>query len=146
MALKPIDVYRVLAYVLSAAAVVVSTSSAGAERTVPSLERPGDAQDATSDRPPQETPQKAKQKDQRVSGSVLDRDGKAVAMAEVGFDGPKKEKVRTDGRGEFSFTGPAGDYVITVKAGERQQKFKVKIEDNQLKPSSILVIEPELLM
>jgi Carboxypeptidase regulatory-like domain len=90
----------------------------------------------------QETPEQSKPSDQRVRGKVVDRDGKAVDKAEVKFDGPKKGKVWTNSAGEFSFTGPPGDYVITVKAGDRHQDFKVKIADNQLEPST-LILEPK---
>jgi hypothetical protein len=90
-------------------------------------------------RPPREP---AKSRDQRVSGKVLDRDGKAIDRAEVSFAGPKKNKVFTDARGEFTFTGPPGDYAVTVKAGSRRQDFRVQIDDNQLKPST-LIIDPE---
>jgi hypothetical protein len=93
-------------------------------------------------RPPQEP---AKRRDQRVTGKVVDRDGKSIEHAEVSFGGPKKNKVFTDGRGEFSFTGPAGEYTVTVKAGSRRQGFTVKIDDNKLDPST-LIIEPEGLL
>jgi uncharacterized membrane protein len=91
-------------------------------------------------------PREPKHLDQRVTGKVLDRDGKAVERAEVKFDGPKKDKVFTDSRGEFSFSGPAGDYAVTVRAGTRHADFAVKIEDNQLRPSSTLIIDPEGLI
>jgi hypothetical protein len=81
-----------------------------------------------------------------VTGKVLDRDGKAVERAEVKFDGPKKDKVFTDSRGEFSFSGPAGEYAVTVKAGNRHGDFAVQIEDNQLRPTSTLIIDPEGLI
>jgi hypothetical protein len=88
-------------------------------------------------------PQEPKRRDQHVTGKVLDRDGKAVDRAEVRFEGPKKDKVFTDSRGEFSFSGPAGEYAVTVKAGNRRGDFAVQIEDNELKPSSTLIIDPE---
>lgn len=87
--------------------------------------------------------QESKPADQHVSGKVVDKDGKAVDKAEVVFKGPKRDKVWTDSHGAFAFAGPAGDYVITVKAGDRSQTFKVKLENNELKPSATLVIEPE---
>jgi len=101
-----------------------------------------DAPHQTEAPPPQEP---AKRKDQRVTGKVLDRDGKAVNHGEVVFDGPKKGTSFTDARGEFAFTGPGGEYSVTVKAGSRKQDFTVQIENNQLKPST-LIIEPEGLM
>ena len=94
--------------------------------------------------PRQET-KKEKPADQRVSGTVVDRDGTAIDQAEVSFDGPKKATVLTDAAGNFSFTGPPGDYAITVRAGERSQRFDRKIEGGKLKPKSTLVIEPEAL-
>lgn len=84
----------------------------------------------------------AKRADQRVTGRVVDRDGTAVNKAEVRFDGPKRGRVWTNAAGEFSFSGPPGDYNITVKAGERQQEFRVKIADNELHPST-LIVEPK---
>jgi hypothetical protein len=95
--------------------------------------------------PPQDSQesQKAKPADQRVSGTVVDRDGNAVDRAEVQFAGPKTATVLTDGKGHFSFSGPPGDYTITVRAGERSQSFDRTIKDGQLKPDGTLVIEPE---
>jgi hypothetical protein len=92
----------------------------------------------------QAEPQEPKRPDQRVTGKVLDADGKAVERAEVRFEGPnnKVAAVWTNSEGAFSFTGPAGNYVVTVKAGERRKVFNVKIEDNRLIPST-LVIDPE---
>jgi hypothetical protein len=83
--------------------------------------------------------------DQRVSGTVVDRDGTAIEQAEVSFDGPKKATVLTDAAGHFTFTGPPGDYAITVRAGERSHRFDRTIEAGELKPSGTLVIEPEAL-
>lgn len=95
--------------------------------------------------PPQDSQEskKAKPADQRVTGTVVDRDGKAVDRAEVHFAGPKTATVLTDGRGRFSFSGPPGDYTITVRSGERSQSFDRTIKDDQLKPDGTLVIEPE---
>ena len=74
----------------------------------------------------------------------MDKDGKPVNKAEVHFEGPKKDKVWTDGHGKFSFSGPPGTYVVTVKADGLETKFKeVKIEDNHLNPEQ-LVIKPQL--
>ncbi len=86
--------------------------------------------------------QEPKPQAQHVTGKVVDKDGNAVERAEVSFDGPKKQKVFTDARGQFAFTGPAGDYVVVVKAGDRRGEFKVKIENDELKPST-LIIDPE---
>lgn len=80
----------------------------------------------------------------RVVGKVIDRDEKVVDRAEVSFSGPKKGKVWTDTKGAFSFSGPPGDYVVTVTAGERHQDFNVTIEGNLLKPST-LKMNPEAL-
>jgi hypothetical protein len=91
---------------------------------------------------PQEPAEPSKRAEQRVTGRVVDRDGTAVSKAEVRFEGPKRERVWSNAAGEFSFAGPAGDYVITVKAGDRKQDFRVKIADNQLEPST-LIIEPK---
>jgi hypothetical protein len=95
--------------------------------------------------PPETKVQDAKAKaEQRVSGDVVDRDGKAVEDAEVAFAGPKKHSVRTGAGGAFSFTGPPGNYVVTVHAGKRTQTFDdMKIEDGQLKPRTRLVIDRE---
>lgn len=93
---------------------------------------------------PQESQEKEKPPDQQVSGEVMDKDGKPVNKAEVHFEGPKKDKVWTDGHGKFSFSGPPGTYVVTVKADGLETKFKeVKIEDNHLNPEQ-LVIKPQL--
>jgi hypothetical protein len=82
--------------------------------------------------------------DQRITGEVVDRDGKPVVNAEVMFVGPKQQSVRTGRRGEFTFTGPPGDYEITVTAGERRKTFTgMKIENKELKPTSTLEIERE---
>lgn len=94
--------------------------------------------------PTQDPPAEQKRQEHRVSGKVIDKDGNAVERAEVSFDGPKRQKVFTDERGQFSFTGPSGDYGVVVKAGERRAEFKVKIEGGELKPST-LVIDPEVL-
>jgi carboxypeptidase family protein len=92
----------------------------------------------------QEPAEQSKRAEHKVTGRVVDRDGTAVSKAEVRFAGPKKGRVWTDAAGEFSFTGPAGDYTITVKAGERQQEFTAKIADNMLDPST-LIIEPKAM-
>lgn len=92
----------------------------------------------------QEKPGEGEDKNQRVTGNVVDRDGKAADRVQVEFDGPKRETVWTDSRGEFSFTGPPGDYLVTVKTGESQQQFEVRIEDNRLIPST-LELDPEPL-
>jgi hypothetical protein len=81
--------------------------------------------------------------DQRVSGTVVDRDGEAVEGAEVQFEGPKRATVHTNSRGHFEFSGPPGDYTLTVKLGDRSQSFERKVEGGQLKPSGTLVIERE---
>jgi Carboxypeptidase regulatory-like domain len=91
----------------------------------------------------QEETKKEKPADQRVSGTVVDRGGTAVNRAEVTFRGPKQGAVLTNSNGHFTFTGPPGDYTITVRAGERSQSFDRKIENNQLKPDSTLVLDPE---
>jgi hypothetical protein len=143
MARKPFDLYLVLAYVLVAAAAVVWAST-GSERAVRPAENAGQAPLATPGANAVQDAPESKRADQRVTGKVLDRDGKAVVKAEVRVDGEKKKsKVWTDARGEFSFSGPAGDYTITVKAGGREKSFSRKIEDNQLKPDATLVIDPE---
>jgi hypothetical protein len=150
MARKQFDLYLVLAYVFAAGAIVVWAATGSTQRDVRAVDAAGQASRATSggnptQDQPQDPPQESKGEDQRVTGKVLDRDGKAVVKAEVRVAGKKKkDTVWTDERGEFSFSGPAGDYNITVKAGEREESFNRKIEDNQLKPDSTLVIEPEL--
>jgi len=82
--------------------------------------------------------QKEKPSDQQVTGEVVDKDGKPVKRAEVRFDGPKKDKVWTDDLGKFSFTGPPGKYVVTVKGNGLENEFKVTIEDNQLTPAQLI--------
>jgi hypothetical protein len=91
----------------------------------------------------QEDQAKAKPADQHVTGDVVDRDGKPVPKAEVVFDGPKDETHWTDASGKFAFTGPPGDYTITVKvaATKQQQTFKATIADNTLKPNR-LTLDP----
>ena len=86
---------------------------------------------------------KEKPADQTVTGSVADRDGKPIERAQVIFDGPKKATLLTDAGGHFTFTGPPGDYAITVRAGSRSASFTRKVEGNQLKPTATLTIEPE---
>jgi hypothetical protein len=86
---------------------------------------------------------KEKPADQTVTGSVADRDGKPIERAQVIFDGPKKATLLTDAGGHFTFTGPPGDYGITVRAGSRSAGFTRKVEGNQLKPTATLTIEPE---
>jgi hypothetical protein len=108
--------------------------ASGAQEPQPPAQEPAEPQNP---KPPESKPA-----DERVTGKVLDRDGKAVERAEVRFTGRKKGTVFTDSRGEFAFRGPAGAYAITVKAGARQQNFDATIEEHQLKPST-LVIEPE---
>ena len=102
------------------------------------------ALDATpaAQEPAPNPPQDAKPAPQRVTGKVLDRDGKPIDKAELRFDGPKKQRVWTDAHGDFTVTGPPGDYSVSIKAGDRHQDFKVKIEENQLKPAT-LVIQPD---
>ncbi len=140
---------RKLSTNLFGAAVVFVCGSSGHVPRIPEPFLPGNAHLATTaltsreQDPPPQPPPPAKRPDQRVKGKVVDRDGKPVDRAEVTLEGPKKGHVWTNSRGEFSFTGPTGDYTITVKAGERQQNFGVKIEDNQLKPST-LILEPEV--
>jgi Carboxypeptidase regulatory-like domain len=93
------------------------------------------------DPPESQEPKKGKPADQRVTGTVVDRDGEPIDGAEVRFDGPKRATVHTNSRGQFEFAGPPGDYGITVRVGERSQSFARKIEGGQLKPSGTLVIE-----
>jgi Carboxypeptidase regulatory-like domain len=81
--------------------------------------------------------------DQTVTGSVADRDGKPIERAQVIFDGPKKATLLTDATGHFTFSGPPGDYTITVRAGNRSASFTRRVEGNQLKPTATLTIEPE---
>jgi hypothetical protein len=150
MARKAFDLYLVFTYVFAAGAIVVWAATGSAQRDVRAVDAAGQASRATTGgSPTQDQPQdpslESKGADQRVTGKVLDRDGKAVDKAEVRVAGTKKkDTVWTDAQGEFSFSGPAGDYVITVKAGTREKSFNTKIEDNQLKPDSTLVIDPEL--
>jgi hypothetical protein len=133
--------HRVLTSPICAVMVIVCASVGFAQRlTAAPIDTHSAATAQEADTPP--PPQASKRAPQHVTGKVLDRDGQPVDRAEVRFDGPKKDKVWTDARGDFSFTGPGGDYVVTVRAGDRQQNFNVTIEDNQLKPST-LVIEPE---
>ena len=87
--------------------------------------------------------EKEKPADQTVTGSVADRDGTPIERAQVIFDGPKKATLLTDAGGRFTFTGPPGDYAITVRKGNRSASFSRKVEGSQLKPSATLTIEPE---
>jgi hypothetical protein len=111
--------------------------------TILALASPGIAQPAAAAVPgvQQEKPAEPDNQPQRVTGKVVDRDGKAVDRVQVAFAGPKKETVWTDARGAFAFTGPPGDYVVTVKAGDTNHEFRVKIADHHLTPST-LVIDP----
>jgi hypothetical protein len=123
-------------------------ASRGAELPAESGEPPAGSEAPRTNaapHPPEAKVQDAKAKEEhRVSGDVVDRDGKAVEDAEVAFAGPKKQSVRTGAGGAFSFTGPPGNYVVTVHAGTRTQTFNdMKIEDGQLKPRTRLVIERE---
>ena len=87
--------------------------------------------------------QDPKPAEQRVTGEVVDVDGNPVESATVRFVGPKRDSVVTDSDGAFSFSGPPGDYTITVVAGTRTKDFTRKIENNQLKPSNRLAIDRE---
>ena len=86
---------------------------------------------------------KEKPADQTVTGSVADRDGKPIERAQVIFAGPKQATLLTDAGGHFTFTGPPGEYAITVRAGNRSAGFSRKVEGSQLKPTATLTIEPE---
>ena len=136
----PFDQRLALAHLLSIGIVFVWGSTASAQLLGPAEQGDHPRGTTTGSGPAQE---KHKPVDQQVTGKVLDQDGQPVNRAEVRFDGPKKEKVWTNAQGEFSFTGPPGEYAVTVKAGERRQEFKVKIEHNHLDPST-LVIQPGL--
>lgn len=139
MARLPFDRRLTLAHLLSIGIVVVWVSTVWAQGPR-QAQQDGQPHGTTGSGPAQE---KQKPADQQVTGKVLDQDGQPVNRAEVRFEGPKKDKVWTDAQGKFSFTGPPGEYAVIVKAGERQKEFKVKIEDNHLDPST-LVIQPDL--
>jgi inhibitor of cysteine peptidase len=81
--------------------------------------------------------------EQKVTGKVVDRDGKGIASSLVTFSGPKKDSVPTNPRGAFVFEGPAGQYRVTVEAAGRSFTFdNVVIDDNnQMRPAT-LVIDP----
>ena len=77
--------------------------------------------------------------EQSVRGTVNNRDGTALAGVTVIIDGPKDGKVSTDGDGVFRFSGPAGQYKLTVTSGNRTQDFTVRIDNNRLTPDVLTV-------
>ena len=91
----------------------------------------------------QDETKKEKPADQQVAGSVADSTGKPIERAQVIFDGPKKATLLTDIDGRFTFVGPAGEYTVTVRKGDRTSTCRCTVEGNQLKPSSTLTLEPE---
>lgn len=99
--------------------------------------RTGNAAPPRDGQDPQES---KKPSQQTVTGEVTDRDGTPVPSAEVVFGGPKKQAVRTNQQGVFTFTGPAGTYTVTVNAGKRHRTFtNVKIDNNELVPNAFTI-------
>ena len=74
---------------------------------------------------------------QKVSGMVVDGDGKGVPRARLTFSGPKNGPAVTNSEGVFVFQGPAGNYQVTVKAGDKSGTFGVKIAGNGMTPSKL---------
>ena len=114
-----------------AAACVHASRSQGAPAAQSAASSAGQAAAARTNRGLPQEP--AKRTDQRVTGKVLDRDGKAVNHARGQLRRPEEGHKSSPTRAaSLPSPGPAGEYAVTVKAGSRRQDFTVKIDDNQL--------------
>jgi hypothetical protein len=80
-----------------------------------------------------------KSAEESVRGTVADRDGKALTGLEVTFAGPKNATVWTDSAGSFDFTGPPGDYEVTIEVEGKAHKSRVKIADGRLQPDTFTI-------
>jgi phosphatidate phosphatase APP1 len=88
-----------------------------------SRQRPGAQQGTQKPDNPDKTAEK------RVSGTVVDRDGKGLAGVKVTVKGEKTTAVWTDANGSFHFSARPGAYEITVKVGAKSHKFDATIDE-----------------
>jgi hypothetical protein len=92
------------------------------------------------DKPPQEKSAPVKPASTlKVSGKVVDRDGKGVASSEVTITGPKGAiKKTTDSAGAFAFEGAPGKYAITVRSGGKSKSFQEEIGTDKPGPLTLI--------
>lgn len=72
---------------------------------------------------------------QRVSGRVVDRDGKGLVGLKVNISARQNETVLTDSDGRFFLTALPGAYEITVSGDGKTQNFDVTVADGRLTPT-----------
>jgi Carboxypeptidase regulatory-like domain len=82
---------------------------------------------------------KAQAREQSVRGKVEDGDGRGVPKATVSLAGPKRGTVVTNAEGFFFFSGPAGDYEVSVGVGEKSKKYPATIDRNRLRPETFTI-------
>ena len=76
--------------------------------------------------------------EQRVTGKVVDRDGKGLEGLKVSIAARQGEPVLTDSEGRFFLTILPGAYKITVTAdGKTQKNFDVTVADGRMTPSQL---------
>jgi Carboxypeptidase regulatory-like domain len=82
-----------------------------------------------------ETLKLQKPAEQRVSGRVVDRDGKGLEGLRVSISARQGETVLTDSEGRFFLTTLPGTYQITVNDDGKTQNFGVTVADGRMTPS-----------
>jgi Carboxypeptidase regulatory-like domain len=75
--------------------------------------------------------------EQRVSGRVVDRDGKGLVGLRVTISVRRDETVLTDSEGRFFLTAPPGAHKITVNSDDKTQNFEVTVADGRLTPTEL---------
>lgn len=76
----------------------------------------------------------------QVKGSVVNRDGAAQSECRVEFAGPASYSAWTNAEGAFALESPSpGSYTVTVTQGDRKKAFDVKVDQNGLAPSTLVV-------
>jgi len=106
------------------------------EGTVDEDKSPPDQEQA-----PEQKPEEPKPKASDVKGRVMNGDGEGLPGSKVTVVGPRNDTVWTDSQGSFHFTGPPGDYSLTVEASEGTRHFAAKIVKGKLAPDVFTIKE-----
>jgi Carboxypeptidase regulatory-like domain len=101
---------------------------------------PPATQPQQDDKPPQEKSAPVKPATTlKVSGRIVDRDGKGVASSQMTITGPKGSiKTTTDSTGAFAFEGVPGKYAITVRSGSKSKSFQQEIGTDKPGPLTLI--------
>jgi Carboxypeptidase regulatory-like domain len=84
-----------------------------------------------------ETLKLKKPAEQRVSGRVVDRDGKGLEGLKVSIAARQGEPVLTDSEGRFFLMILPGTYKITVTADGKTQNFDVIVAEGRMTPNEL---------